>query len=184
MPQLGEIRKGQDIGKDYAKYIWHACIDCGKERWVKWRQNKPQALLCLSCANHRRKWKGGKRRTTEGYIQVWLSKHDFFFPMTQKSQLRYPGGYVTEHRLIMAKHLGRCLHSWEIVHHRNGIKDDNRLENLQLFDDIRHKQITFMKAEIHQLQKRVTLLEAENAMLNQRLMELEECQKSMFRHLG
>jgi len=67
-------------------------------------------------------WRGGRRKWKTGYIVVYAPDH----PRAVN------GRYVKEHRLVMEKHLGRYLFPWEIVHHKNGLKDDNRIENLQL----------------------------------------------------
>ncbi len=69
------------------------------------------------CAN----WKGGRGKS-RGYICILKPSH----PSANGS------GYVREHRLVMEKYLGRYLETFEFVHHRNKIKDDNRIENLQI----------------------------------------------------
>lgn len=64
----------------------------------------------------------GRKRHSEGYVLVYAPDH----PAVKE------GGYVLEHRLVMEKHLGRYLTADEIVHHINGNKTDNRIENLEL----------------------------------------------------
>lgn len=170
MPQIGEIKIGREIGYSHnCNYIWHACVDCGKERWVRLENNKPRSLKCKSCAEKGKHWKKGKvTKSGSGYVLIWLQPDNFFHSMATKH------GYVLEHRLVVAKALGRCLHRWEIVHHKGakypkGSKEDkadNRYpENLQLVTDDRHKQISILENRIQYLEKRITLLEAENVAL-------------------
>lgn len=70
-------------------------------------------------------WKGGKS-ASDGYALILLSEDDPFRAMANS------GGYVLEHRLVMARKLGRCLLPSETVHHVDGNKMNNAPENLQL----------------------------------------------------
>lgn len=185
MPQPGEIKHGREIGKADSvyhshKYIWAACSICGKERWVDYTNSKPRAEKCAKCQldlmhtpEVRRKisesikklnksgakhpmWKGGRAIDHEGYVHIYISPDDFFFPMASN------GNRVREHRLVMAKHLGRCLLPWEVVHHKNGDKQDNKIENLALLKGrIYHVSITALQSENLKLHKRISELEKE-----------------------
>lgn len=179
---IGTTARADDIGLcGPVLHIWPACERCGKERWVALEHGKPSCSKCLPCTildapRRSSRWKGNKYRSKAGYIWMRLFSDDFFYPMAST------GGLILEHRLIMAQHLGRCLQKWEFVHHKNGIKDDNKLENLELTTNGEHHrahnrgyQDGYLKGlhdghekRIQELESRVTQLEAENIFLESR----------------
>ena len=61
-------------------------------------------------------WKGGRYITEEGYIRLHTTN----------------GKQILEHRLVMEQKIGRPMLPTETVHHRNGVRSDNRHENLEL----------------------------------------------------
>ncbi len=113
------------------------CLECNKEinPHTK-RQN--YTGLCKECfvktrTGEKSPWfKRGWLINTQGYKEILLHKEDFFYPMANTYN------YVREHRLVVAKSLGRCLHTWESVHHKNGDKLDNRIGNLELTSKNQH----------------------------------------------
>jgi hypothetical protein len=72
----------------------------------------------------------GGRSIRDGYVLVNVRHSDEYAKAMSNGLCQ--GRYVLEHRLVMARHLGRLLGRHEEVHHKNGDRADNRLENLQL----------------------------------------------------
>lgn len=68
-------------------------------------------------------WKGGRIVNNQGYVSLYRKEH----PASDNM------GYVKEHRIVMEEKIGRFLLPNENVHHKNGNRSDNRIENLELW---------------------------------------------------
>lgn len=135
---LGTIKTARELSikaEPTQKYIWAACLDCGKERWVILLRNQPKSLRCVQCAvsitgknqtknqygENNPYWKGGQYIDGSGYVQVLARNH----PRVNKR------GYVKRAILVLEEKLGRYLLPNMDSHHKNGIKNHDRPENLE-----------------------------------------------------
>ena len=175
--KLGMVKHASELGDGFKKiagfYIYDECPRCHE---AKWREKRWVGKLCGACSLVRngemmigekhgmyRGYRHLNRRT--GYITLRLQKSDPLYCMARKD------GRVQEHKYLYAKFVAkRPLERWEVVHHINEIKDDNRLENLEL-RVAQHDHVTFsiLRREVNELRKRVTILEAENALLKHQI---------------
>jgi hypothetical protein len=129
MPFFGKCKKcGKTTSwicpSDKKSFCSRRCVGLahGTKKGSRLTEETKAKISFLKTGSGNSNWRGG-RTERYGYVRIWAPEHPF------KNQR----GYVLEHRLVMEKHLGRFLKKGEVVHHINGIRNDNRIENLQLF---------------------------------------------------
>lgn len=107
------------------------CEFCDKEsRKIPYSVNNSKKHFCsMKCyssykkgSNHPR-WLGGRKVDKDGYVLVYKPTH-------VNADIR---GYIREHREVLENDMGRLLEKSEVVHHIDGDKGNNKVENLMLF---------------------------------------------------
>lgn len=128
-------------------YIQAVCSVCGEDCFVsKCLAAKGAAAICSQGCNAKRKslLHTGAKHMQKGYVVVHRPDH----PMANKA------GKLFEHRLVMAEHLGRMLDPSEVVHHKDGNRSNNAIDNLELLSGHKEHAATHaQESELYQLRQ-------------------------------
>lgn len=160
MPKINELKLGHEIGKKspFQRFIFAACEKCVNSRWALYvkKTNRPRNLICASCGKGKRKGLFRKGHTDkDGYQLISLPWEHPYISMANSR------GWILEHRLVMAQHLGRNLLPSELVHHLNGVRDDNRVQNLTLMNRGAHTHLEVpYKKRVRELEQQIEVLES------------------------
>jgi len=162
----GRFTKGERLEVRKGKYL--SCEECGNTKYIPLHRLKTFHYCSHKCSSkHSQKkriytslkeetkkkisstltgryigenaprWKGGRTRHKDGYIYISSPNHPY----------RDHHGYVFEHRLVMEKEINRHLMPEEHIHHLNGIKDDNRIENLKIVTNSEHLKLHWKESD-------------------------------------
>jgi len=124
-----------------------------KSLGVQLRENRSQNIKAMYQGGFREtgtgenspNWRGGKRISRDGYIAIWI---------TEKQK------YVYEHKLVWERVHNRKLPKGWVIHHLNGVRDDNRPENLEAMPRGSHANLAKpYKKKIRELEEKVSQLE-------------------------
>lgn len=124
------MKNSQEIVEEYP-------CKCGCGLMVKVRKwalcpskKKPEYIKGHQQWGNKRGWKTGEV-LQNGYVKVYSPNH----PYKDKN------GYVKRSRLIVENHLGRFLQRTEVVHHINGIRNDDSIDNLKVLTHEEHMSL-------------------------------------------
>jgi hypothetical protein len=126
--RYGRLVVIESAGRDkYRSALWKCLCDCGGTvvtRGTTLSGGRVKSCGCLHDETAQKlRVKDGRTNNGAGYVRVSKPKH-------LNANKR---GYVYEHVLVMSENIGRPLEKGETVHHINGVRDDNRIENLELW---------------------------------------------------
>lgn len=145
MEEIGKYL-GFSTGKIYKYFhiyniktrLWGSSSDIAKKKISQAKTGKTHKGIPMSENNKKRiseanciKGIGHKKVDKKGYIKIYFPDH----PKSTKD------GYIMEHDLVMECYIGRWLKKDEVVHHKNHITNDNRIENLQLLTKSEHARL-------------------------------------------
>lgn len=172
-------KRASELGKPVSKsrdpwYYPHLCSMCGE---LVWHQRKDLNRVCSKCQYKVRRtrsgedhpnWKGGRYLRVDGCYAVQVPKDS---PYRSMAFDRW--GYALEHRLVVAKSIGRCLRIDEVVHHVNGDKGDNRIANSELLPGLaEHMPSIRLQIAVNKLEEKVTQQAKEIRLLKWCIREL------------
>lgn len=163
---IEEFKKKRRNSDKIDTYVVYICQNCGeKSETTKANYNKKKTGLCRPCSSsntglsktglesktkgiprehlrgvNSKNWRGGRYINSSGYVMV-LNKHG--------SVGRSSGweNYRPEHIVVIEKHIGRKLEKDECVHHIDGDRQNNNIDNLVVIDSNKHHRVTHMSLQ-------------------------------------